>query len=191
MVSQTLKICGLNLIFSTEGRVYVNYGVLSDIQPISLGVPQGSILGPILFLIYINDFTSVRLFADDTLLTACGKDLDNLIRHINTELTKIYDWLCANNLTLNLSKTKYIIFQPARQKLNFNLHLPIILAGQPLNYFFNVKYLGLVIDCHLSWHDHIDYTCSKISKNINILTKVKKFLFFHIPLFNIWIYTMG
>ena len=74
-----------------------------------------------------------------------------------------------------MSKTKYIIFQP-RQKLNFNLHLPIILAGQPLNYSFNVKYLGLVIDCHLSWHDHIDYTCSKISKSINILTKVKKFM---------------
>ena len=158
--------------------VYVN-GVFSDIQAIKLGVPQGSVLGPILFLIYINDFSrassyfSTRLFADDTSLTACGKDLDSLIHHINNELPKIYDWLCANKLTINLTKTKYIIFQP-KQKLNSNLHLPIVLAGQPLDYSFSVKYLGLIIDCHLSWHDHIEYICSKISKNINIMIKVKR-----------------
>ena len=72
------------------------------------------------------------------------KDLDSLIHHINSERPKIYDWLCANRLTLNLSKTKYIIFQP-RQKLYFNLQPPIVLAGQPLDYSFNVKYLGLII----------------------------------------------
>ena len=98
-----------------------------------------------------------------------GKDLDSLIHHINTELPKIYDWLCTNKLTLNLSKTKYIIFQP-RQKLNSNLHPPIVLAGQPIDCSFHVKYLRLIIGCHLSWHDHIEYTCSKISKNINIVT---------------------
>ena len=158
--------------------VYVN-GVFSDIQVIELGVPQGSVLGRILFLIYINDFSyassyfSTRLFADDTSLTVCGKDLDSLIHHINIELRKIYDWLCANKLTLNLNKTKYIIFQP-RQKLNSNLHLPLVLASQPLDHSSSVKYLGLFIDCHLSWHDHIEYICSKISKNINIITKVKK-----------------
>ena len=98
---------------------------------------------------------------------------DSLIHHINIELPKMYDWLCANKLTLNLTKTKYIIFQP-RQKLNSNLHLPLVLAGQPLDHSSSVKYLGLFIDCHISWHDHIEYICSKISKNINIMTKLKK-----------------
>jgi len=106
----------------------------SDIQVIKVGVPQGSVHGPILFLIYINDFSSAssyfstRLFDDDTSLTVCGKDLDSMIHHINIELPKIYDWPYANKLTLNLTKTSYIIFQP-RQKLNSKLHLPKVLAG--------------------------------------------------------------
>ena len=76
--------------------MFVN-GVFSDIQTVNSGVPQGSILGPLLFLIYINDlvgatdYFSVRLFADDTSLTASGKDLDVLIQQINLELPKIHD----------------------------------------------------------------------------------------------------
>ena len=78
-------------------------------------------------------------------------------------------------LSLNLSKTKYIIFQP-RQKLNYNLYLPLQLAGQYLDQTSSTKYLGLVIDCHLSWQDHIDLIASKIRRNINITTKVKPLL---------------
>ena len=98
-----------------------------------------------------------------------------LIQQINLELPKIHDWLYANKLTLNLSKSKYLIFQP-RQKLNYNLLPPLTLAEQYLDYSFNAKYLGLIIDCHLSWHDNIEYTCSKISKNLNVMAKVKRFL---------------
>ena len=107
------------------------------------------------FFIYIIDFSSTSsyfstpLFAADTSLTVCGKVLDRLIHHINIELPKIYDWLWANKLTLNLTTTKYIVVQP-RQKLNSNLHLPIVLAGQPLDHSSSVKYLGLIIDCHVS-----------------------------------------
>ena len=90
-------------------------------------------------------------------------------------LPKIHDWLRANKLTLNLSKSKYLIFQ-LRQKLNYNLLPPLTLAGQYLDYSFNAKYLGLIIDGHLSWHDHIEYTCSKINRKLNVMTKVKRFL---------------
>ena len=136
-------------------------------------VPQGSILEPLLFLMYMNDFTqssdffSMRLFADDTSLTASAKNIDELLLKINKELPNIYDWLCANKLTLNLRKTKYLIFQP-RQKVDYKILPPLSIAGQCLEQVSKIKYLGIYIDSHLSWHDHIDFVC-KVSKNINII----------------------
>ena len=103
--------------------MYVN-GVASDSCVISTGVPQGSILGPLLFIIFINDllkfftFFSTRLYADDTSFTASGSDLDSLLHEITNHLPAVYDWLCSNKLILNLTKTKYIIFMP-RQKESF------------------------------------------------------------------------
>jgi len=160
-------------------KVFVN-GVFSNLNAINTGVPQGSILGPLLFLVYINDFVnvtnffSIRLFADDTSLTASNDNLDTLISNINSELPRVFDWLCANKLTLNLTKTKYIIFQP-KQRLNYNINLPLILNNQYLDNSSSVTYLGVIIDSHLSWHNHIDYVCSKVSKNINIITKLKHY----------------
>lgn len=161
--------------------MYVN-GAESSFLSVNSGVPQGSILGPFLFLVYINDivnatnYFSLRLFADDTSLTATGRDLDELLHLINSELPAIYDWLCSNKLTLNLSKTKYVVFQP-RQKLNYNLYTPLKLADQYPEQSHSVNYLGLIIDCSLSWHHHIDYISSKISKSINIIAKLKR----HVP----------
>ena len=168
-------------LIKRKQRVYVN-GAESSFLSVNSGVPQGSILGPFLFLVYINDivnatnYFSLRLFADDTSLTATGRDLDALLHLINSELPAIYDWLCSNKLTLNLSKTKYIVFQP-RQKLNYNLYTPLKLADQYLEQSHSVNYLGLIIDCSLSWHHHIDSISSKISKSINIIAKLKR----HVP----------
>ena len=117
----------------------------------------------------------MRLFADDTSLTASAKNIDELLLKINKELPNIYDWLCANKLTLNLRKTKYLIFQP-RQKVDYNLLPPVSIAGQCLEQVSKIKYLGIYIDSHLSWHDHIDYVCDKVSKSINIMTKIKSCL---------------
>ena len=150
-------------------------------MPISSGVPQTSMLGPLLLLIYINDFTqssdffSMRLFGDDTSLTAAATNIDELLLKINKELPNIYDWLCANKLTLNLRKTNYLIFQPC-QKVDYNLLTPLSIAGHCLEQVSKIKYLGIYIDNHLSWHDHIDYVCVKVSKSINIMTKIKSYL---------------
>ena len=136
--------------------MYVN-GVASDSCVISTGVPQGSILGPLLFIIFINDlpkistFFSTRLYADDTSLTASGCDLDSLLCEINNHLPAVYDWLCSNKLTLNLTKTKYIIFMP-RQKESYNLYPPLTVANVYLDKSSCVKYLGVYIDCHLTPH---------------------------------------
>ena len=156
-------------------------GVASDTRFISTGVPQGSILGPLLFTNFINDlpksstFFSTRLYADDTSLTASGSDLDSLLREINNHLPPVDEWLCSNTLTLNLTKTKFLIFMP-RQKESYNLYPPLTVANVHLEKSFCVKYLGVYIDCHLTWHDHIDYVCGKISKNINIMVKLKHYV---------------
>ena len=161
-------------------QVHAN-GVASDTRFISTGVPQGSILGPLLFTIFINDlpksstFFSTRLYADDTSLTASGNDLDSLLREINNNLPAVYEWLCSNKLTLNLTKTKFLIFMP-RQKESYNLYPPLTVANVHFEKSFCVKYLGVYIDCHLTWHDHIDYICGKISKNINIVAKLKHYV---------------
>ena len=104
-----------------------------------------------------------------------GKDLDLLLPRINSELPAIYEWLFSNRLTLNLSKTKYLVrvFQP-RQKVNSNLHPPLKIADQYLEQSYNVRYLGLVTDCFLSRHDHIDHISSKINKSVNFIAKLKR-----------------
>ena len=110
-------------------QVHVN-GVASESCSISTGVPQGSILGPLLIIIFINDlpksstYFSTRLYADDTYLTASGSDLDSLLCEINNHLPAVYEWLCSNKLTLNMIKAKYFIFMP-RQKENYDLYPPL------------------------------------------------------------------
>ena len=90
----------------------------SDYKEIKCGVPQGSVLGPLLFLFYINDLPSVSklfmpiLFADDTNLFCTGKNLGDIVNEINVEIDKIYSWVKANKLSLNVEKTNFMLFTP-------------------------------------------------------------------------------
>ena len=92
-------------------------GVRSPLKPIKYGVPQGSILGPLLFILFINDLPNVSsslffiLFADDTNVFNSHSSLETLIDHTNTELEKVAEWFRVNKLTLNLDKTNYILFR--------------------------------------------------------------------------------
>ena len=97
-------------------------GKTSDTRNVNCGVPQGSILGPLLFILCINDFSNVSdilfyvLFADDTNVFLNGKDIKIILNTLQLELTKLYNWLLANKPTLNISKTHFIVFHRAKHK---------------------------------------------------------------------------
>ena len=126
------------------------------------GVPQGSILGPLLFNIYINDIYNVSeflftiLYADDTCVFLNGKHLDDLIIQINRELELLFTWLQANKLSLNRQKTYYILFHRARIKVT-NQSTTLVMGGSILNVTNEIKYLGVIIDDKITWIPHITY----------------------------------
>ena len=142
-------------------------------------VPQGSILGPLLFLLYIHDLATVSnasipfKFADDTSLFYNRKHLNTLVNTINDELDKINEWLICNKLSINIKKTHYIIFCNKNKTIP---DIPIKLNNQPINRVFCTKFLGVLFDANLTWKNHVDYTSKKISKSIGILCKARKLL---------------
>lgn len=148
-------------------------------QTVEYGVPQGSTLRPFLFLLYINDLpnsiSSVpRLFADDTCLIVKDADLDCLEYKLNSELDGVKTWINANTLTINASKSNLLIIPPKAGK-----HL------KEINVFYNntkiiavdsAKYLGILIDKHLSFEPHINALWAKLSRSVGIMSKLKHLL---------------
>ena len=160
---------------------YVIYDDMqSETHHVKCGVPQGSIMGPLLFIIYMNDICNVSkflytiLYADDTCVLLNGKDLNNLIQSMNTELDLLSTWLKSNKLSLNTQKTFFQLFHRARMKTNNSVN--IIVDKCVLNKVTSIKYLGVIIDHKLNWIEHISYVKNKISKGIGILYKARQFL---------------
>ena len=147
----------------------------SHTQNIECGVPQGSILGPLLFIIYINDFhrsssiLSFILFADDSNLFFSHPNPHALLNIVNAELKKVTEWIKANKLSLNLLKTKYMLFSNTIETLPGH----IIFDETPLEKVTLIKFLGVYVDCKLSWKHHITTTCKTISRNIGVINKLK------------------
>ncbi len=151
----------------------------SDIKSITCGVPQGSVLGPLLFLIYINDLPNVSkklsfyLFADDTNLFYESDNLDELQKTVNKELKSILVWLNVNRLALNVSKTNFVIFSAVNKPTK---PVTIVINKKAIEQKEYVKYLGVLIDCKLTFKQHITAVSKKIARAIGLMYKLRHFV---------------
>ena len=165
--------------YLTNRDQYVNYkNKTSNTLPITCGVPQGSILGSLLFILYINDLPRVSsiikfiMFADDTSLLISGKDEYILQNTVNNELKKVANWLDANKLSLNINKTNFITFKSRNKKINYD-NLNIMIKQTPIFRVNETKFLGITIDQFVTFKTHILNISNKLSKTIGILYKCR------------------
>ena len=165
--------------YPTENNVCIN-GYDSTILPIQFGVPQGSTLGPLLFLEYINDlrycleFTAASHFADDTCLTYVSSKLKTIEPYFNFDLKHLNEWLWASRLSLNIKKTKRLILHSKFNRKTIDISIKI--QGIKLKTTDKVKYLGILINHTLSWDNHINELSIRLSKANGILSKLRHFV---------------
>ena len=151
----------------------------SELKNIKCGVPQGSILGPVLFILYINDMCEVSkllniiLFADDTSIFYLTRNIVDITCTVNNELEKLDIWFRVNKLSLNMNKTNFIMFTNKKQ---LRPTVNIVLNGKNIEQVSHTKFLGVIIDENLTWREQIKTVETKVSKSIGVLYKTKDVL---------------
>ena len=156
-------------------------GVQSDIGLVKCGVPQGSVLGPLFFLLYINDIyravgcNAVRLFADDTSLLSYGLNLNDVIIEAKELFDKLYHWCVANKLSINSNKTNFVLFHMKNKPVPNDFD-SIQTNHMTIGRVKTVNYLGLVIDENLYWNAHVDSVCASLVKYFGIFNQIKPFI---------------
>ena len=164
----------MNFVENRKYYVYIN-GHQSETKNVNIGVPQGSTLGPLLFLIFINDMhnssslLNFNQFADDTTISLDSPDFIKLKESLEQEANKVMHWFNSNRLIINLDKTNCMLFTNKKNTTN----LDIKLNNHKIAMVSETKYLGVIIDNKLSWKSHIKHTCTKISKSLAILKIVR------------------
>jgi len=159
---------------------YVSFkGTTSETLSVTKGVPQGSILGPLLFIIYINDLALVSeyfhsiIYADDTTLLAKLSTFKSSYVDVNYEINKISKWMKANQLSLNSNKTKAMVFHMQQKRV----HIPeLFIDGNSIEFVSSFNFLGICLDSSLSWKPHVNMISTKIAKVNGILSKLKHFV---------------
>ena len=193
ILCKKLQIYGVQHRELSWFRSYLSYrkqfcrvnDVASDINDIEVGVPQGSCLGPLLFLIYINDLpravqgSTVSMHADDTSLCHQSNDITQLNKAINNDLRHLDSWLQGNKLSLNVAKT-HSMLNTTKQKRNIlrgtNLNLELNIRESELEVAQKTKYLGVKTDHSLDWKEQIKAVSAKVSRAVGCLKHAKNFL---------------
>lgn len=159
--------------------VLVN-GATSILKDVTVGVPQGSNVGPLLFLLYINDLANLklnghpRLFADDTSLSYQKSNANLIILQMKEDLAILQQYFDENMLSLNLSKTKFMLFHSPR--LRIPRHADLIVNSTKIDKVYSFKYLGLTFDPNLHWHEHIFKLQREISVFCGVLRKISQYM---------------
>lgn len=171
--------------FLSNRRQYVAFSSASSPPlPVTVGVPQGSCLGPLLYNLYVNDlhtcFNNLKIvmYADDTVITKCDNDLPDLELFLNYYLNKIFHWCLRNKLVINADKTKWMLFTNKSPTTFPELHINNI----PLERASNFKYLGFTMDSKCSFRSHIENVNSKLSKIAGLAYRIAKYLTIEVAL---------
>ena len=152
---------------------------LSSPKPVTIGVPQGSTLGPLLFILYVNDLchikhqfdVNLKMYADDTVIYAHGSSVDVVQQTLQTCLDHVYNWCITNRLYMNMKKTKIMWFENNNQA-NYMISINGVLLSRVYSYL----YLGVDLDYTLSYDKHLDSVSNKTTQKLYIFRKIRRFI---------------
>ena len=157
-------------------------GTLSSAKILTCGIPQGTTLGPLLFLLYINDLpnclvsSETLMYADDTHLTYASNSIEDIECTLNRHLANVSDWLKANRLTLNKTKTEFMVIGSWQKLGTFDKSPNLVLDSFPIKQVSTTKSVGVLVDKHLSWNAHIASISKKIASAIGAIKCCRPFV---------------
>ena len=157
---------------------------ISNPKDVTLGVPQGSTLGPLLFIIYINDIchiknifnVNIKMYADDTVIYASGKDMQEVRNTLQTCSTYVYNWCFENRLYINMKKTKIMWFGACNDSGNMIVHDTIDIADVCIERVWSYQYLGIDLDSLLSFDKHLENVVNKCNQKLHVFRKIRRFV---------------